>query len=43
VQVVGGGPELDNAPLIVLDADAESLCVVVQDLSGKELAQRRLT
>lgn len=43
MQVVGGGPELDSATLIVLDADAESLRVVIQDLSGKELAQRRLT
>lgn len=42
-QVVGGGPDQDNATLIVLDADAESLRVAIQDLSGKELEQRRLT
>ncbi len=40
IQVVGGGPQ--NATLIVLDADQQSLRVVIQDLSGAELAQRRL-
>ena len=43
MQVVGGGPESDNATLIVLEADAQTLRVVIQDLSGAELAQRRLT
>jgi hypothetical protein len=43
MQVVGGGPDPDNATLIVLEADAQSLRVVIQDVSGKELAQRRLT
>lgn len=42
MQVVGGGPDLHNATLIVLEADSQSLRVVIQDLSGKELAQRRV-
>ncbi|MCL4854068.1 MAG: hypothetical protein KJZ78_22140, partial [Bryobacteraceae bacterium] len=40
MQVVGGGPQ--NATLIVLDADQQSLRVAIQDLSGAELAERRL-
>ncbi len=43
MQVVGGGPDLDNATLIVLDAQAQSLQVTIEDLSGKRLAERRLT
>ena len=43
MQAVGGGPKSDNATLIVLEADAQTLRVVIQDLSGAELAQRRLT
>jgi hypothetical protein len=43
MQVVGGGPELPKATLIVLEADAQTLRVAIQDLSGKALAERRLT
>ncbi len=42
MQVVGGGPDLHNATLIVLEADSQSLRVAIQDLSGTELAERRL-
>ena len=42
MQIVGGGPSLRNATLIVLDADAKSLRVAIQDLAGAELAQRQL-
>jgi hypothetical protein len=43
MQVIGGGNEPYNATLIVLEANATSLRVVIQDLAGTELAQRRLT
>lgn len=43
MQVIGGGPEESRATVIVLEADAQSLRVVIQDLAGTELAQRRLT
>jgi len=43
MQVVGGGPDLGNATLIVLEADSQSLHVVIHDLSGKELVRRILT
>ena len=42
MQVVGGGPELPKATLIVLEAEAQTLRVAVQDLSGSVLAERRL-
>lgn len=43
MQVVGGGPDLHDATLIVLDGDPQTLRVTIQDLSGRELAQRQLT
>jgi hypothetical protein len=43
MQVIGGGNEPYNATLIVLEANAASLRVVIQDLASTELAQRRLT
>jgi len=43
MQVVGGGPELQEATLIVLEADAQTLRVAIQDLSGAALAERTLT
>lgn len=43
MQVVGGGSSLHDATLIVLEADGQSLRVVIQDLSGMKLAQRHLT
>jgi hypothetical protein len=43
MQVVGGGPDLDGATLIVLQGDAQTLRVTIQDLSGKSLIERRLT
>ncbi len=42
MQVIGGGNEPYNATLIVLEANAAWLRVVIQDLAGTELAQRRL-
>jgi hypothetical protein len=42
MQVVGGGPELHDATLIVLEADAQTLRVAIQDLSGAALAERKL-
>jgi hypothetical protein len=43
MQVIGGGNEPYNATLIVLEADATSLRVVIQDIAGTELARRQLT
>jgi hypothetical protein len=43
MQVVGGGPDLHNATMIALEADAKTLRVAIQDLSGTVLADRRLT
>ena len=43
MQVVGGGPEPQDATLIVLEADAQTLRVAIQDLSGAVLAERNLT
>ena len=40
MQIVGGGPDAPRATLIVLEADQKSLSVVVQNLTGKELAKR---
>jgi len=42
LQVVGGGADLADATLILLDADAQTLRIAIQDLSGKVLAQRQL-
>jgi hypothetical protein len=42
MQVVGG-PAPSRATLIVLEADAQSLRVAIQDLSGAVLAERRMT
>lgn len=42
MQVVGGGPAPERATLVVLDVEADSLRVAIQDLSGAELAERRL-
>jgi len=43
MQVVGGGPDLRNATLIVLEAENQTLHVTIQDPSGAALAERRLT
>jgi len=43
MQIVGGGPDIQKATMIVLEADSQSLEVVIQNLSGGELARRRLT
>ena len=43
MQVVGGGPEPQNATLMVLEAEAQTLRVAIQDLSGVALAERKLT
>jgi len=43
MQVVGGGPAPREATLIVLEADAQTLRVTVQDLSGAALAERQFT
>ncbi len=43
MQVIGGGNEPYNATLIVLEADATSLRVIIQDIAGTELARRQLT
>ncbi|NLF70510.1 MAG: metallophosphoesterase [Candidatus Anammoximicrobium sp.] len=43
MQVVGGGPDLHDATLIVLEADAQTLRVTIQDLSGAALAERHVT
>ncbi len=43
MQVVGGGPNLKNATLIVLDVERQRLGVTVQDIAGKTLIERELT
>ena len=43
MQVVGGGPAPREATLIVLEADAQTLRVTIQDLSGAALAERQFT
>jgi acid phosphatase type 7 len=40
IQVVGGGPEIERATVIVLDASDKAISIVIQNIEGRELLRR---